>query len=296
MKKPFIFAGSSHIPLAQEICSELSLTPGKTQIGTFPDGEISVRILEDVSNREVFVLQSLGINPSQYLLELLIIIDALKRASAKRITAIIPYFGFARQDRRNKPGDPITAKLIANLLTEAGATHLITLDLHADQIEGFFDIPVLHLHAQDLLIEHAQKKLGKNGIVVIPDLGNIKIGETAAKSLHCDLAIVKKERLDAFQVKTTLIGHVKDKNVLIIDDLCSTGGTITSAAKLCRDNGALKIIGAVTHGVLVSEAMKKIEESSIETLFITNSIEQTHRTSPKIQQVSIGKMIARSLE
>lgn len=295
MKNLHFFSGSSNIPLSEEVCSELELSPGKIQIGTFPDGEISVRILEDVSDKEVFVLQSLGINPNRYLLELLIIIDALKRASAKKITPIIPYFGFARQDRRNNPGDPITAKLIANLLSIAGSTHLITLDLHADQIEGFFDIPVIHLHAQDLLIHSAQNKLGKIGIVVAPDLGSIKIGETAAKKLNCDLAIIKKERLDAFQVKTTLIGNVSGKNVLIIDDLCSTGGTLVSAAKLCHENGALKIMAAVTHGVLVSNAIRKIEESFIESLYITNSIEHINHKTSKIEPISVAKIIAGAL-
>ena len=287
------FSGSSHLSLSSEVCAKLKIPLGKIHIKTFPDGEIFVRILEDVQGKDVFVLQSLGIHPNRYLIELLITIDALKRAAARKITAIIPYFSYARQDRRAQMGDPITAKLIANLLASSGCTHLITCDLHAGQIEGFFEIPIIHLRCLDVLAEQIRKKKIKNGIVVAPDIGSMRIAEMLAKKLHLDLAVVKKDRLDPFQVQTTLLEDVSGKNAIIVDDLCSTAGTLVSAAKLCKEMGALKIHAAITHGVFASDAIQKINSSPIDSLLITNTIEQTgHKKSPKIQQVSIAKMIA----
>lgn len=293
-KETLLFSGSSHKTLAKEICKELKTSPGKILLGTFPDQEISVEILEDVRDKEVFVLQSLALDPQRYLLELLIIVDALKRASAKKITAIIPYYSYCRQDRRNKPGVPITAKLIANLLTASGVTHLITFDLHAEQIEGFFDIPVTHLHCQHLLAQQAKKICKTDTTVVAPDIGSIKIAEQTAKSLHLGLSVVKKERLSSVRVKTMLIGDVANKNVFIVDDMCSTAGTITAAAFLCKEMGAKKIIAGVTHGLFVADSLKKITASPIETLFVTNTICQKDRISAtkKIHTISISKMIA----
>lgn len=294
---PLFFAGSSHRELAIEICTELRIPLGAVSLGSFPDGEISVEILEDVRGRDVFILQSLAIDPNRYLMELLIMVDALKRSSAKSITAIVPYLGYCRQDRRNKPGVPITAKLVANLLSSAGTNHLMTFDLHSDQVEGFFEIPVTHLHCQELLCSHVKELLGENLIVVAPDIGSIKIAEAMAKLLKVDLAVIKKERLNSADVEMTLIGDVANKNVLITDDLCSTAGTLVAAAKLCQERGAQKVIGAITHGLFVKDAMAKIESSALLSLLTTNTIPPHDQlsASTKIDQISIAKIIAKAI-
>lgn len=296
-KEKLLFSGSSHKNLAAEICRDSQIPLGNIHLGTFPDQEISVEILEDVQGKEVYVLQSLALDPQKYLLELLLIVDALKRADAQKIAAIIPYYSYCRQDRRHKPGVPITAKLIANLLATAGVTHLMTFDLHADQIEGFFDIPLTHLHCGDLLAKQAEKHGKTNTIVVAPDIGSIKIAKQIAKSMHLDLAIIKKERLSSVEVKTTLMGDVADKNVFLVDDLCSTGETIAAAAHLCKEMGALNIIAGATHGLFVKDAVKKIESSPIATFFVTNTICQQNRleSTKKIHTISISKMIAEQI-
>lgn len=285
------FAGSSHPELAQEICSELNILQGEISIKTFPDGELSIEILEDVEGRDVFVLQSLSGHPSHYLMELLIMIDALKRSSARNITAVVPYLSYCRQDRRDKPGTPITAKLVANLLASAGISHLITCDLHSDQIEGFFEIPVTHIHCQKLLSEHIKKMSEDNFIIVAPDMGSLKIAETMARSMDAELAVIKKNRLNAFDVDMTLIGDVRNKNVLIPDDLCSTAGTLVSAAKLCQEKGAKQVIATATHGLFVSNALDKIESSNIAFLVVSNTI-PSHSLSSKITYVTISTLLA----
>lgn len=294
---PLFFSGSSHRGLAKEICTELKISLGAISLGFFPDGEIAVQVLEDVRGREVFVLQSLAVEPNRYFMELLIIIDALKRASAKSITAIIPYLGYCRQDRKNKAGVPITAKLVANLLSSAGTDHLMTFDLHSDQVEGFFEIPVTHLHCQELLCNYIQKTLGENLIAVAPDIGSIKIAQAMAKWLKVDLAVIKKERLDAEEVVMTLIGNVAGKNVLIADDLCSTAGTLVAAAQLCQKRGAQKVMGAMTHGLFVKDAVAKIESSPLLSVLTTNTIPSETRfsTSTKINQISVATLIARAI-
>ncbi|NGX37062.1 MAG: Ribose-phosphate pyrophosphokinase, partial [Chlamydiae bacterium] len=283
------FAGSSHPELAEEICAQLNIAQSEISLKAFPDGELSVEILEDVEGRDVFILQSLGVNPNHYLMELLIIIDALKRSSAKSITAIVPYLSYCRQDRRDRPGTPITAKLVANLLSSAGVDHLITCDLHSDQVEGFFEIPVTHLRCQKLLSDHVKKSIEENFIVVAPDIGSIKIAETMAKFLDVELAVIKKERFNSFDVEMTLIGDVANKNVLIPDDLCSTAGTLISAAKLCKEKGAKKTIATATHGLFVGNAIEKIESSNLISLIVANTIPSKIQSS-KILSASIASM------
>ncbi len=295
---PVFFTGSSHKDLALETCKELGIPLSPIALGTFPDGEISVELLQNVQGQNVFVLQSLALNPNQHLMELLIIIDALKRSSAKSITAIIPYLSYCRQDRRNKPGVPITAKLVANLLSSAGINHLITFDLHSDQVEGFFEVPVTHLRCQELLSQQIKPLIGDNSIVVAPDIGSIKIAETMAKQLHTGLAIIKKQRNSALQVEMSLIGDIKGKNVVIADDLCSTAGTLVTAAKLCRDLGAKDVIAAITHGLFVKQALEKIHSSSLSSLWITNTIPflEDISQSKKIMKISTAKMIAEAIK
>lgn len=268
-----IFTGSAHPILAKEIADTLGVKLGKIKLERFPDHEIAVEIQENVHDKDVFVLQPTAIEPNDYLMELLIIIDALKRASARNITAIIPYFGYCRQDRQDKPNVPITAKLVANLLERAGAARLVTADLHAGQIQGFFDIPVVNLHCMPLLIGQLKKFKSKNLIVVTPDVGSIKLGRDVALQLKTDFAVINKQRLKADQVlDLQLIGDVEGKDVLLADDMCSTGATLASAAKACQEKGAKRIWACVMHGLFVEEAYKQINQSPIEALITTNTV------------------------
>src|SRR5579872_587310 len=252
-----LFAGTSHPELAQQIAADLGVQLGKVLIETFPDNEIGVQILENVRGRDVFVLQSIARHPNLYLMELLILVDALKRASARSIVAVIPYFGYARQDRKGKGRVPITAKLVADLLEKAGVTRVLTLDLHTEQIQGFFDIPVDNLYARPVLVE-AVEKLGLiNLVVVAPDVGSIKLARDFAEGLKVDFAIVDKRRVNAKQVEIdALIGEVTGKNVLLVDDMCTTGGTLKTAANVCKKAGAKSVIAAATHGLLVGKVFE----------------------------------------
>lgn len=290
-KRPLLFAGSSHLNLAIEICKELNIDLGKMDLSQFPDGETSVQILENVEGCDAFILQSIALDPNRYLFETLITIDALKRASAKSINAVIPYLGYCRQDKKDKFGAPITAKLIANLLTIAGITNLITFDLHTDQIEGFYDTHTNHLHCQQLLYD-AYKRLHREDCVVIaPDIGSIKVAQRMAKLLNTELIVLKKERLNTSKVKMSLIGSLSNKNVLIVDDLCSTAETMVEAANLCHQKGARKIVGAVTHGLFVDNAIDKISSSPLDYFFSTNTIEHPHTLPQSFTTVSIAPLI-----
>ncbi|HRD55783.1 MAG TPA: ribose-phosphate diphosphokinase, partial [Parachlamydiaceae bacterium] len=239
--------------------------------------------------------------PDQYLIELLVLVDALKRASAKSITAVIPYYGYCRQDRKDKPRVPITAKLVANLLETAGVTHVLTMDLHAGQLQGFFNIPVDHLSGRPPLVE-ALKKSRKSRddqlVVVAPDVGSTVLAKHYAKDLGADFALVNKCRLSAEDVEiVALIGNVKGKDVLLADDMCTTGATLLSAAKACQEKGAKTIKAAITHRVFVRDAIQKIEDSSIEALLVTNTIAHDGATaSHKIQVVSVASLLAKAIQ
>lgn len=295
MNNPLIFSGSSHPKLTHEIAKLLKLKEGKISLSAFPDNEISVEIKEEVKDRDVFVLQSTGLNPNFYFMELMIMVDALKRAAAKSITAIIPYFGYSRQDRMDKPGAPITPKLLANLLTEAGVTQLITIDLHSPQIEGFFDIPIRHLSSCDILIPAIKKLKLKSPVVVTPDIGGIKIANAFARGLKCSMAIIDKERISSSHVEQHMfIGDVKGKEVILTDDLCSTAGTLVAAAETCKKMGAKKIIATVGHGLFIDDAIKRIEKSPIELVISTTTIPETDRikSSKKLRFISAAGLLA----
>ncbi|MCB1109958.1 MAG: ribose-phosphate pyrophosphokinase [Chlamydiia bacterium] len=246
---PFmLFSGTSHPSLSGEIAKSLGIGLGKAQIECFPDGEIGVQILENVRGRDVFVVQSIARNPNFYLMELLILIDALKRASARSIVAVIPYFGYARQDRKDKGRVPITAKLVANLLETAGVSRLITMDLHSEQIQGFFDIPVDNLYARTVFAEKIGKLGLKNLVVCAPDVGSAKLARVMATELEAPFAIVDKQRVNAKEVETfALIGDVQGKDVILVDDICSTGGTLQGASQAAKKAGASRVFAAVTH-------------------------------------------------
>lgn len=296
---PLIFSGSSHPVLIREITSILGASLGRKNLYLFPDREIFVEILDCVQGEDVFVFQSLGENPNIHLMELFIILDALKRASASSITVLLPYFAYARQDKIKRPGMPITAKLVANLLTQAGTDHLITMDLHSEQIEGFFDIPVQQLLSRSLLIPYCKGLNIDNIVVVAPDEGGIKIASAYAEKLKAPLALIDKERIDSFQVEMRLfVGNVKGKSVLLVDDMCSTAGTLINAANICVNLGAERIIAVVGHGLFVEHALEKIQQSPIEMLIVTNSVPMPEEMSkyPKVHIISIAPLLVEAIK
>ena len=267
-----IFSGSANRELAERICRYIGVPLGQATISAFPDGETYVRIEENVRGRDVFLIQPTSPPTNQHLMELLIMVDAARRASADRITAVIPFFGYARQDRKDQPRVPITAKLIANLLHAAGVNRVLTMDLHAQQVQGFFDIPVDHLYSLPVLIKYLRHKLTGNMVVVSPDIGGLKMASAYAEALGAGLAIVAKERKSATETAAlNLIGDVDGHDVLMVDDLTETAGTLTSAAELLKKRGAQKIYAGVSHAVLVDIAIPRLQKSKIEELITTNS-------------------------
>ena len=268
---PLIFSGSSNGSLAQKISNYLGLELGKVDLKKFSDGEIWAKYKENVRGRDVFIIQSTH-PPAENLIELLILIDAASRASAKRVTAVIPYFGYARQDRKDQPRVSITAKLVANLLTVAGADRIITMDLHAAQIQGFFDIPFDHLYASPIFTGLFKDQI-KDLVVVSPDLGGIKLARSYANRLNAGIVVLDKRRPTHNMAEIlNVIGDVKDKNVLLVDDLIDTGGTFVSAIKALKSKGALKIYGAITHPLFSGEAIERLEASELDSLYVTDSI------------------------
>jgi ribose-phosphate pyrophosphokinase len=268
-----VFSGSANRELAERICSYLGVPLGQATISSFPDSETYVRIEENIRGRDVFIIQPTCPPTNQHLMELLIMVDAARRASADRITAVIPFFGYARQDRKDQPRVPITAKLVANLLHASGVHRVLTMDLHAQQVQGFFDLPVDHLYSLPVLIKYLRQRLtaGKT-VVVSPDLGGLKMASAYADALGANLAIVAKERRSATETEALyLIGEVKDRDILLVDDLTETAGTLTSAAELLKKRGAKKIYAGVSHAVLVDVAIQRLQKSKIEELITTNS-------------------------
>jgi len=290
-----IFSGTSHPELAEEIADHLGVRQSDTTVTQFPDGETFVKINENIRGRDIFIVQPTSPPTNENLMELLIMVDAAKRASAKRITAVIPFFGYARQDRKDQPRVPITAKLVANLLTAAGVDRVLTMDLHAGQIQGFFDIPVDHLYAKPVLIRYLRdKELTDNLVVVSPDVGGMKMAHSYSKALECPLAIVAKNRVSATEVEAiSLIGEVEGCNVLLVDDISETAGTLTSAAKLLRAHGAKRIFAGVSHAVLSEQGQERIAESEIEELISTNST--PYAIGEKVTVVSIAELLAEAI-
>ena len=269
-----IFAGNSNIRLARKVCDQLGMELGDNNVSTFSDGEISVNINETVRGRDVYIIQSIApprVNTN--LMELLIMIDAMKRASAGRITAVIPYYGYARQDRKAKARDPISAKLIANLITQAGADRILTMDLHAPQIQGYFDIPLDHLIGVPILSEYFSRKNIEDLVLVSPDLGSVTRTRNFAERLGVPLAIIDKRRPKANEVEVmNVIGDIEGKNVLLVDDMIDTAGTITSGALALKELGAKKVYACCTHGVFSGPALERIENSVIEELITLDTI------------------------
>jgi ribose-phosphate pyrophosphokinase len=278
-----IFAGRGSTELARRVCAHLDLPLGAARSEVFPDGEVIVKLDEDVRGRDCYVILSTCAPVNDNLMELLVYIDCLRRASADRVTVVIPYFGYARQDRKDEGRVPITAKLVANLITEAGATRVLSIDLHAAQIQGFFDIPVDHLSATPVFYDYfmsIRKELGEL-CLVSPDVGNVKVSESFANLLGGELAIIHKRRVSGTDVKTgTLIGSVKGKTVLMFDDMITTAGTVVEASKVVLEHGAAKVIVAATHPVLVGLAMERLAGSAISRVVCTNTIPSGPRIDP----------------
>jgi ribose-phosphate pyrophosphokinase len=272
-----VFAGNSNRHLADAICTYLNVPVGKASVRRFADQEIFVEIQENVRGEDVFVIQSTSFPTNDHLMELLIMIDAFRRSSAKRITAVLPYFGYARQDRKAGPRTPISAKLVANLITEAGANRVMTLDLHADQIQGFFDIPTDNLYAVPILARDVKEHYDlKNVMVVSPDVGGVVRARSLAKRLGCQLAIVDKRRERAGESEVmNVIGDVAGKDCLLIDDIVDSGGTLCNAAEALLKNGATSVTAYITHGVLSGGAVSRIAASKLKELVITDSIQPT---------------------
>ena len=293
-----IITGNANPRLAQEICQYLKMPMGDTLVTTFSEGEVRVKINENVRGKDVFIVQPTCPPVNNNLMELLILIDALRRASAKRITAVLPYFGYARQDRKDQPRVPITAKLVANLITTAGADRILTVDLHAGQIQGFFDIPMDHLYAVNVFVNHIKKIKLKNIVIVSPDVGGIKTARAYAKKFEAPLAIVDKRRISEEDTEAmNILGDIKGKNVIIVDDLVSTASSLVEAATALKKQGAKEIYAAITHPVLSGPAIKRISDSSIKKLFVTNTIPvENGKKHKKIEVLSIAPLLAEAIK
>ncbi len=267
-----IFTGSAHRELALRIAENVGVPLGDATVSSFPDGETFVKINENIRGRDVFIVQPTCPPTNQNIMELLILVDAARRASAARITAVIPFFGYARQDRKDQPRVPITAKLVANLLVAAGVNRVLTMDLHAQQVQGFFDIPVDHLYAAPVLINHIQSKKLEDFVVVSPDVGGLKMASAYSQALNTGLAIVAKRRKSATEIEALhVIGEVDGRNILLVDDLTETAGTLCSAAAILQKHGAKDIYACVSHAVLTDLAIARLADSPITKLFTTNS-------------------------
>ena len=291
-----ILTGTAHRRLAEDICKHLNVPLGDASVASFPDGETFVKINENIRGRDVFIVQPTCPPTNQNLMELLIMVDAVRRASAARITAVIPFFGYARQDRKDQPRVPITAKLVANLLVAAGVNRVLTMDLHAQQLQGFFDIPVDHLYALPVLAQYLQSLNLGDLVVVSPDVGGVKMASAYAQVLGASLAIVVKKRRSATEIEaTTIIGDVAGKNVIIVDDLTETAGTLSGAAKILRAQGALDIYAGVSHAVLTELAFERLKSSEIKELITTDSVPVPAETGTSLKVLSVAELLAEGI-
>jgi len=291
-----ILSGTSHPELAKSIAGYLGEPLGEVDIRRFPDGETFVKIVENIRGRDVFILQSICHPPNEMLMELLIMIDAVRRASADRITAVLPYFGYARQDRKDQPRVPITAKLVANLLVAAGANRLVAMDLHCQQIQGFFDIPVDHLTASPVMVKRIRGLNLKKLVIVAPDTGGVKMAYSYSTLLGCGLAIAAKQRKSATEIETiNVVGDVEGCDVVMVDDLTTTACTLIGAANLLHKHGARSIRAAVTHNLLTPDAGKALQESPIEELITTDSLPVRDGCAGCVTTLSIAELLAEAI-
>ena len=294
------FTGNAHNELAKEIAAYLDIPVGDATVMKFSDGEILVQINENVRGNDVFVLQPTSMPVNHHIMELLLMIDAMKRASARRITAVIPYYGYARQDRKAQPRVPISAKLVADLITAAGTNRVLTMDLHAAQIQGFFNIPVDNLYASPVLLDYVRKKYdSKNLVIVSPDAGGVERSRSFAKKLQCSIAIIDKRR-EAANVSQIMnvIGEVEKKDAIILDDMVDTGGTTIQAAEALKEKGAKRVVAACTHAVLSGNAVEKVNTSVLEELIVTNTIplDSKQAQCKKLTVLSIASLIGEAIK
>jgi len=299
MDKLAIFTGNAHPDLAKNICKYLKVKPADAFVSRFSEGEVRVKINDNIRGKDVFIVQPTCPPTNENLMELLIMMDALKRASAQRITAVIPYFGYARQDRKDQPRVPITAKLVANILTVAGASRILTMDLHAGQIQGFFDIPVDHLFSVGVFIDYFNKLKIKDLVVVSPDVGGIKMARAYAKRLGVPLAIIDKRRESPEKTEAMhILGLVENKNAIIVDDLIATGSSLFEAVDALKKAGAKSIYAAIAHGVLSGPAIERLEKhKDLKELIVSDSIPlDTKKKHPRIKVLSIAELLGEAIK
>ncbi len=293
-----IFSGNANRPLAEKICNHLGIPLGQTAVGRFSDGEISVEFQENVRGKDVYIIQPLAMPCNENLMELLIMMDALKRASARCVTAVVTYFAYARQDRKTAPRTPISAKLVADLITTAGANRMLTMDLHTGQIQGFFDIPVDHLYAAPVTLEYIRENFSPDVVVVSPDSGGVERARAFAKRLNTSLAIIDKRR-DAHAIKAmTLIGNVWGKEAIILDDMITTGATLTMAAELLIRHGVRTVHACVTHPVMSHPAVSNIQGSLVQSLAVTDTIPLSPEAAAleKIRVLSVAPLLGEAIK
>ncbi len=295
-----IFTGNSNVTLVEKVCDYLSIPLGNATVGRFPDGEIDVKVDEDVRGSDIFIIQPTCPPVNENLVELLILIDCFKRASSARITAVLPYYGYARKDRKDEGRVPITAKMVANLITEAGADRVLTMDLHAAQIQGFFDIPVDHLLAFPVISEYYREKDLSDFVVVSPDVGGIKIARQYSNHLNMRLAVVDKRRMGPEEIEVGfVIGDVEGRNAIIIDDLIATGGSICQAARVLKEKGAKDIYVGATHPVLCGAAVEKLSEAPIKEIAVTDTIplnDHAKSLGSKIKVLSVSGLLGEAIK
>ena len=291
-----IFSGKSNEPLAKEICEYLDVPLGDALVTAFPDNESFVRFNENIRGTDVFLVQSTSSPANHNVMELLIMIDAAKRASAARVTAVLPFFGYARQDRKDQPRVPITSKLVANLLVAAGVNRVLTMDLHAQQIQGFFDIPVDHLYASPVFFDELKSKDVSNLTIFSPDVGGMKMANAYAEVLGCPLGFVAKRRTGASTVEAmNLVGEVEGREILLIDDMTETAGTLTAAAKLLKERGAQKVTALVSHCVLNDTGKERLKQGNLDELITTNSVSMNTEGLP-IRQMSVAPLLGEAIK
>lgn len=291
-----VFSGNANRKLAEKIAGHLGTELGDVEITRFPDCETHVKIAENIRGQDVFAVQSLCRPPNENLMELLIMIDAMRRASAARITAVLPYYGYARQDRKDQPRVPITAKLVANLLVASGVNRILTVDLHAQQIQGFFDIPVDHLYCMPVMSKHLASLGLVRPIVVSPDTGGVKAAYAYSQMLDCDLAVVAKQRRGPSEVEAlTIVGDVKGRTAIMVDDMTTTAGTLCAGADILTRHGALDIYAVVSHATITDEGFKRIENSAVKELMVSDTVPLSFEKHSRVRVLSVSELLAEAI-
>ena len=292
-----LIAGTAHPELAEAIAKDMGCELCSCQIGRFPDGEIDIKIEDDVRGADCFVLQPLCPPVNENWIELLLLLDCLRRASAGRVTAVMPYYGYARKDRKDEGRVPISAKVVANTLSAGGADRVLTIDMHAAQIQGFYDIPVDHLYAKPVLMHAIQEMQIEDPVIVTPDVGGIKMARAYAKVINADLAIVDKRRVSGSEIEVEhMIGEVEGRNVILVDDMISTGGSISEASKVCKQHGARSVVIAVSHAVLCGPAVERLDKCPADTILATDTIPRKKIVPHQLRYVSVAPLLSRAIQ